>query len=101
MLTLRKSLLDEATSSLDTASEKVVEEALQAAAKGRTTIAIAHRLSSIYHADAIFVMDEGRVVENGSHEVLMRRKGRYWDMVRLQGLGVETYSVGIHDSLAF
>jgi ATP-binding cassette, subfamily B (MDR/TAP), member 1 len=89
VLILLKSLLDEATSSLDTASEKVVEEALLAAAKGRTTIAIAHRLSSIYHADAIFVIDDGRVVESGSHEALMGRKGRYWDMVRLQGLGVE------------
>ncbi|KAF2103362.1 P-loop containing nucleoside triphosphate hydrolase protein [Rhizodiscina lignyota] len=84
-------LLDEATSALDTASEKVVEEALQNAAKGRTTIAIAHRLSSIYHADAIYVMEEGHVIESGTHEHLMAKQRVYWDMVKLQGLNFDKH----------
>jgi len=81
-------LLDEATSALDSASEEVVEEALKIASKGRTTIAIAHRLSSIYHADLIFVLDAGRVVESGTHAELMAAKGSYWKMVGLQSLEV-------------
>ena len=63
--------------------------ALQAASKGRTTIAIAHRLSSIFHADVIYVMDQGRVVESGSHAQLMAKQGRYWEMVKLQSLEVK------------
>jgi ATP-binding cassette subfamily B (MDR/TAP) protein 1 len=79
--------LDEATSALDTASEKVVEEALKAASQGRTTIAIAHRLSSISHADLIYVLEGGRVAEAGTHAELISQKGIYWNMARLQNLG--------------
>jgi ABC-type sugar transport system ATPase subunit len=82
-----RSLLDEATSALDTASEKIVEEALKAASQGRTTIAIAHRLSSISHADIIYVLESGRVAEVGTHDDLIGRKGIYWNMARLQNLG--------------
>jgi len=82
-------LLDEATSALDSASEDVVEEALRTASKGRTTIAIAHRFSSIYHADLIYVLDAGRVVESGTHAQLMATKGVYWNMVGLQSLEVK------------
>ncbi|KAK3069659.1 hypothetical protein LTR53_011839 [Teratosphaeriaceae sp. CCFEE 6253] len=80
-------LLDEATSALDSESEKVVQAALDAAAKGRTTIAVAHRLSTIQKADMIYVFDQGRIVENGTHNELIMRKGRYFELVNLQSLG--------------
>lgn len=80
-------LLDEATSALDSESEGVVQAALDKAAKGRTTIAVAHRLSTIQKADRIFVFDAGRVVESGTHGELMARGGRYKELVSLQSLG--------------
>lgn len=80
-------LLDEATSALDSESEKVVQAALDLAAKGRTTIAVAHRLSTIQKADMIFVFDQGRVVENGTHNELLAQRGRYFELVNLQSLG--------------
>lgn len=79
-------LLDEATSALDSESEKVVQAALDAAAKGRTTIAVAHRLSTIQKADVIYVIEKGVVKEQGTHNELMALKGRYREMVGMQSL---------------
>jgi ATP-binding cassette, subfamily B, bacterial len=70
-------LLDEATSALDSMSERIVQEALDAAASGRTTVAIAHRLSTVAHADEILVVDAGRIVERGTHADLLRAGGLY------------------------
>ena len=79
-------LLDEATSALDTQSERIVQQALDDAATERTTIAVAHRLSTIQHADVIFVIEDGRIAEVGTHEVLRKRKGRYHAMCLAQAL---------------
>ena len=70
-------ILDEATSALDSISERVVQDALDTAAHGRTTIAIAHRLSTVVGADVIFVVDRGRIVESGTHSELLARGGAY------------------------
>jgi ATP-binding cassette subfamily B protein len=77
-------ILDEATSSLDTTSERLVQSALEPLMKGRTTIAIAHRLSTILSADVIFVVDRGRVVERGTHEELLARSGLYAQLYEQQ-----------------
>lgn len=77
-------LLDEATSALDTVSERVVQEALDAAARGRTTLSIAHRLSTVIGADVIHVVDAGRIVESGTHAELIAREGLYADLAAQQ-----------------
>ncbi|KAJ7578557.1 P-loop containing nucleoside triphosphate hydrolase protein [Mycena floridula] len=79
-------LLDEATSGLDSNSAKVVQEALDKAAKGRTTIAIAHRLSTIQNADRIYFIKEGRVSESGTRDQLLTQRGDYYEFVQLQAL---------------
>ena len=79
-------LLDEATSALDSDSEKIVQQALDRAARGRTTISIAHRLATISHADRIFAFQNGVVAESGNHQTLMAQKGVYANLVRLQAL---------------
>ncbi len=77
-------LLDEATSALDAESETLVQKALDGLMQGRTTIVIAHRLATVLKADRILVMDQGRIVEEGNHESLIRRQGLYAKLARLQ-----------------
>ncbi len=77
-------ILDEATSSIDSETEAIIQRALDVVKKGRTTFIIAHRLSTIRQADQILVLHRGEIVERGTHEELMRREGKYSGMVRLQ-----------------
>ncbi|KAF9112683.1 Multidrug resistance protein 1 [Mortierella sp. AM989] len=79
-------LLDEATSALDTESERIVQAALDKAASGRSTIVVAHRLSTIMNADKIYLMDKGIVMESGTHESLLAKGGIYADFVAKQQL---------------
>lgn len=85
-------LLDEATSALDTQSERVVQRALDAASKDRTTIVVAHRLSTVMAADLILVMDKGNIVEKGNHEELIAKGGVYYQLVEKQRIKMEVES---------
>jgi ABC-type multidrug transport system fused ATPase/permease subunit len=77
-------ILDEATSSLDTESEALIQQSLATLTKGRATIVIAHRLSTIRNADKIVVLEKGEIVEQGTHEDLFEKKGRYFDLYTRQ-----------------
>ena len=79
-------ILDEATSALDTESEKLVQEALENLMKNRTTIVIAHRLSTVRNADEICVLEKGKIIERGNHERLMAQKGAYYNLQQSQSL---------------
>jgi ATP-binding cassette subfamily B protein len=80
-------ILDEATAHLDSENEALVQEALKNALQGRTSIVIAHRLSTIAHADQILVLESGRLVESGSHDELVAKRGLYFDLYQRQALG--------------
>jgi ATP-binding cassette subfamily B protein/subfamily B ATP-binding cassette protein MsbA len=77
-------ILDEATSNIDTHTEKLIQEAIKNLMKGRTTIAIAHRLSTIRDSKNIIVLDKGKIVEQGNHEALLMKKGIYYNLYKLQ-----------------
>lgn len=77
-------ILDEATSSLDNQSEMLIQDALENLMEGRTTLIIAHRLSTVHNADRIFVLDKGRVVETGNHKELMANEGLYYQLYTLK-----------------
>ena len=77
-------ILDEATSSIDTITEVKIQEALEHLMQGRTSFVIAHRLNTIQQADQILVLEEGRIIERGSHVELLRQKGVYYELYRSQ-----------------
>ena len=83
-------ILDEATSSVDTTTEKEIQKALDNLVRGRTTIAIAHRLSTLRDANRLVVLDRGRVVEVGGHEQLMAEEGHYYRLYQAQARNVDT-----------
>ena len=73
-------ILDEATSSIDTRTEKLVQAGMDALMKGRTTFVIAHRLSTVKNSDCIMVMEQGRIIERGTHDELIEKKGKYYQL---------------------
>ena len=77
-------ILDEATSSLDTESERLVQDAINNMMQNRTSIVIAHRLSTIRHADEIVVLQKGEIVERGTHDELLQKQGYYYRLVQMQ-----------------
>lgn len=83
-------ILDEATSNVDTRTEKAIQDAMQHIMQGRTSIVIAHRLSTIRDSDLIVVMDHGEIVESGNHEALLTQKGKYYDLYMTQYKGFST-----------
>jgi ATP-binding cassette, subfamily B, bacterial MsbA len=91
-------ILDEATSSLDNESEKLIQEALERLMQGKTSFVIAHRLSTIHNADKILVMDKGQIVETGTHQELMDHQGLYQYLYNLKALQIETEMDSIGES---
>lgn len=83
-------ILDEATSNVDTRTEKAIQDAMQRVMQGRTSIVIAHRLSTIRDSDLIIVMDRGEIVERGCHEELLAKKGKYYELYMTQYAGIAT-----------
>jgi ATP-binding cassette subfamily B protein len=80
-------ILDEATSSIDTETEILIQKAIETITSGRTSIIIAHRLSTVKHVDRIVVMDHGKIIEEGSHAELMALNGQYKKLIDLQFAG--------------
>ena len=79
-------ILDEATANIDTQTEMMIQHGMNQMRKGRTTIAIAHRLSTLRKANRILVVDKGEIIENGSHDELMALKGKYYKLIQIQSM---------------
>ena len=77
-------MLDEATASIDTVTEKKIQDAIKTVIQGRTSFMIAHRLSTVVDADVILVVHEGKIIERGTHRELMAKKGYYWNLYTRQ-----------------
>ena len=77
-------ILDEATSAVDTETEQAIQESLDKLVKGRTTLSIAHRLSTLKNADKLIVIDDGKITESGTHKELIEQKGTYYKLMQLQ-----------------
>ncbi|HVL08121.1 MAG TPA: ABC transporter, partial [Burkholderiaceae bacterium] len=92
-------ILDEATSSVDTTTEKEIQKALDNLVRGRTTIAVAHRLSTLRKADRLVVLDRGQVVEIGGHDELMARQGAYYRLYQAQARQAEQDQAHEQDAL--
>lgn len=88
-------ILDEATSLVDTETERQIQEALDRLVKGRTVFAIAHRLSTLRNADRLIVIEDGRIAEMGTHEELLKKKGIYWRLVKLQREMSRLVAIGV------
>ena len=73
-------ILDEATSSIDTRTERIVQEGMDRLMKGRTTFVIAHRLSTVKNSDCIMVLEQGRIIERGTHAQLLEERGKYYQL---------------------
>jgi ATP-binding cassette subfamily B protein len=86
-------ILDEATSSVDVQTEKQIQAALAQLVKGRTTFAIAHRLSTLRNANRLVVMEGGRIIETGTHEELMKKEGHFYELVKLQRQVAEVIAI--------
>ena len=80
-------ILDEATSSIDTRTERLVQEGMDALMKGRTSFVIAHRLSTVRNADCIIVLEQGHIIEQGNHDQLIEKKGRYYQLYTGNAIG--------------
>jgi ATP-binding cassette subfamily B protein len=93
-------ILDEATSAVDTETEKEIQNALDNLVRGRTTIAIAHRLSTLRKADRLVVMDKGLIVEEGTHDVLIESQGAYWRLYEAQQRQAESEGAVLRESTA-
>ena len=82
-------ILDEATSSIDTRTESLVQKGMDALMNGRTTFVIAHRLSTVQNSDCIMVLENGRIIERGNHDELIAKKGRYYQLYTGNAIGEE------------
>ena len=87
-------ILDEATAAMDTETERNIQESLGSLKEGRTTLAIAHRLSTLRDADMLCVIDDGKVVEYGTYAELMRKKGEYYKLYKIQSEALKYVGVG-------
>jgi ATP-binding cassette subfamily B protein len=87
-------ILDEATAAIDTETEAAIQESLEQLQQNRTTIAIAHRLSTLRNADTLAVLNDGQIVENGTHVELMKKKGEYHKLYAIQMEGLKVINMG-------